>query len=210
MMHGPCSLFNPENPCLVKYSCKRICRNQYFREFTSFTKKSEDGYLLYRRRYIGEPVRIRGTDLDNRWVIPYNPYLLASFDCHMNVEICSIIKAIKYLYKYVYKRHDKIAVNVVPNSEVHALMRLNAFSLVARFLLRRLFGEFLLVDLYHMQPAVMPLQVHLLNKKSVCFKDNEKLEHVVNSESRGKTPLIDFFAYNASHPLELKYYFFLS
>ena len=41
-------------------------------------------------------------------------------------------------------------------------------------------------DLYDMQPAIMPLQVYLPNKQSVCFRDNEKLEHVVHSESRQK------------------------
>ena len=53
----------------------------------------------------------------------------------------------------------------------------------------------------------MPLQEHLPNKKSVFFRDNEKLEHVTHSESRAKTPLTELFAYNASHPLELKYCF---
>ncbi|GAA0175626.1 hypothetical protein LIER_41949 [Lithospermum erythrorhizon] len=33
------------------------------------------------------------------------PYL---FDCHINVEICCEIRAVKYLYKYVHKGHDKI------------------------------------------------------------------------------------------------------
>ena len=38
MMHGLCSLFNPENPYMVKYCGKRVCRNRNPREFTSFTK----------------------------------------------------------------------------------------------------------------------------------------------------------------------------
>ena len=103
MMHGLCSLFNPENPYMVKYCGKRVCRNRNPREFTSFTKQSKYGYPLYKRRDIDEPVCIRGTDLDNRWVISYNPYLLASFDFHMTVEICSTIKAIKYLYSIFTK-----------------------------------------------------------------------------------------------------------
>ena len=28
------------------------------------------------------------------------------FNCHINVEACSSIKSVKYLFKYVYKGHD--------------------------------------------------------------------------------------------------------
>lgn len=47
--------------------------------------------------------------MDNIWVIPFNPHLLAKSDCHLNVEVCSTIKAVKYLYKCVYKGHDRIS-----------------------------------------------------------------------------------------------------
>ncbi|XP_020186773.3 uncharacterized protein [Aegilops tauschii subsp. strangulata] len=50
--------------------------------------------------------------LDNRWVVPYNPYLLRMFNCHINVEVCSSIKAGKYLYKYIYKGHDKASFSI--------------------------------------------------------------------------------------------------
>ena len=44
--------------------------------------------------------------IDNRWVVQYNPYLLLKFNCHINVEICSSIKCVKYLYKYLFKGAD--------------------------------------------------------------------------------------------------------
>jgi hypothetical protein len=28
------------------------------------------------------------------------------YNCHINIEICSIIKVVKYLYKYIYKGPD--------------------------------------------------------------------------------------------------------
>ena len=46
--------------------------------------------------------------LDNRRVVSYNPYFFTRYNCHINVEICSRLKAIKYLYK----RHDKVAVYI--------------------------------------------------------------------------------------------------
>jgi hypothetical protein len=39
-------------------------------------------------------------------VVPYNPYLSLLFNCHINVEVCTSVAAIKYLHKYVYKGHD--------------------------------------------------------------------------------------------------------
>jgi hypothetical protein len=40
-------------------------------------------------------------------VVPYNPYLSLFFNCHINVEVCTSVAAVKYLYKYVYKGHDR-------------------------------------------------------------------------------------------------------
>ena len=48
-----------------------------------------------------------GDEVDNRWIVPYNPYLSVRYNAHINVEICASVKSVKYLYKYVYKGHDK-------------------------------------------------------------------------------------------------------
>ena len=55
--------------------------------------------------------------LDNHWVVPYNPYLLKRYNYHINVNIYSSIKAIKYLYKYVYKEHDKVVVHIAERND---------------------------------------------------------------------------------------------
>ena len=39
--------------------------------------------------------------------MPYNPYLSKLLQCHLNVEYCGTIRAVKYLYKCTYKGHDK-------------------------------------------------------------------------------------------------------
>src|SRR6476469_290254 len=76
---------------------------------------SENGYPQYKRRSVEQGGRALQKNtknftysIDNRWVVPYNPYLLLKYNSHVNVEICSTISAIKYLYKYVYKGHDRI------------------------------------------------------------------------------------------------------
>ena len=44
--------------------------------------------------------------------MPYNPYLQCLFNCNINVEACGSIKAIKYLFKYIYKGHDRASIAV--------------------------------------------------------------------------------------------------
>jgi hypothetical protein len=66
----------------------------------------KDSYPIYKRRDDGQVVEVRNAKLDNRWVIPFNPSLLMLYNCHINVEICSSIKVVKYQYMYIYKGPD--------------------------------------------------------------------------------------------------------
>ena len=65
---------------------------------------------MYRRPDNKKSYVHKGKTYDNRDVIPYNPSLLLAFDCHINVEVCSTVRAVKYLYKYVYKGNDRAQV----------------------------------------------------------------------------------------------------
>lgn len=52
------------------------------------------------------------TVIDNRWVVPYNKWLSQKYNCHINVEVCASIEAVKYIYKYVYKGPDRAQVEI--------------------------------------------------------------------------------------------------
>ena len=56
-------------------------------------------------------------DLDNRWVVPYNRYLLLKYNGHINVEICSSLMSVKYLYKYILKGNDTATVQIVTSPD---------------------------------------------------------------------------------------------
>ncbi|KAG7984548.1 hypothetical protein I3843_04G165900 [Carya illinoinensis] len=175
MMHGPCGDLNPTNICMKKNGC---CKNNYPKHFVSNTVIGNDCFPIYRRSNNGRTARIRGHDLDNRWVVPYNPYLVAMFDCHINVEICSTIKAVKYLYKYIYKSHDRVAFNLVP-----------ARWIAPPEAMWRIFG--FIVNEVH--PAVYSLHLHLENQHQVTFRAHENLTNVMNSDLSAKSMLTEFF-----------------
>ena len=67
----------------------------------------DNSYPVYRRRDNGRTFVKGGFEYDNKWVVPYNPYLSAKYDAHINVEIATSITSVKYLYKYVYKGGDR-------------------------------------------------------------------------------------------------------
>jgi len=108
MMHGPCGAAFPNAPCMEESKCKK----QYPRKFQFETATDVNGYPIYRRRDTGHIVVVHGIKLDNRWVVPHNVYLSTKYDAHINVEVCNTIRAVKYLFKYVYKGHDRATVEI--------------------------------------------------------------------------------------------------
>lgn len=116
MIHGPCGAQNLRAPCMKDGKCSK----KYPKMFSEETIWSDDGYPIYRRSNNGRTfVSPNGVEVDNRWVVPYNPYLSKRYNAHINVEICSSILAFKYLYKYVYKGSDRATV-VLENANNNA------------------------------------------------------------------------------------------
>lgn len=100
MNHGHCGLLNPNSPCMVD----GFCSKHYPKQFQEETVAGNDSYPIYRRRNNGRTFKsTKGEIIDNRHIVPNNMVLATMFDCHINVEICSSIRAIKYIYKYIFK-----------------------------------------------------------------------------------------------------------
>ncbi|SCV74953.1 BQ2448_7982 [Microbotryum intermedium] len=111
MQHGKCGAANLRQPCMEqpRGAAAARCKCHYPRARQDETTMNEDGcYSTYRRRFRFH-VDKAGVRYDDGDVVPYSPYLCAKYDAHINVEICSTIGAIKYMYKYVYKGPDRAA-----------------------------------------------------------------------------------------------------
>jgi hypothetical protein len=63
-------------------------------------------------QYIEKLIHGQVVRSDNRWVVPHNPYLIGRFVYHINVKICSLVKMIKYLHKYIFKGLDRGVVEI--------------------------------------------------------------------------------------------------
>jgi hypothetical protein len=108
MMHGLCGATFPNAPCMEEGKC----RKHYPSKFQSEMVINVNGYPIYRHKDMGRTLLVHGVELDNRWVVLHDVYLSTKYDVHINVEVCNNIRAVKYLFKYVYKGHDRATVEI--------------------------------------------------------------------------------------------------
>ncbi|GJU94086.1 uncharacterized protein Tco_1318842 [Tanacetum coccineum] len=207
IMKSAHKLANPDHydkvcPCMEGEPKK--CHWNYPRQFQETTRQGDDLYPLYRQRDNGIEVNVRNSILDNRWVVPYNPTLLMMFNCHINVEVCSSIKSVKYVFKYVYKGHDKQVVKVDKDGDqvVNEIKRFQDVCYVSPpEAMWRIYG-FPLSNIY---PSVMSLQVHLPNNRLVSFREDDVLTDILNRERNKRSMLTAFFELNKTDPNARQY-----
>lgn len=109
MVHGPCGILNKHFVCMTDGKCTK----EYPKEFREFTIISVNGYPHYRWRDNGGTITVRSFE----WIAPYNPYLTLKYNI-INVETCTTVKSVKYLFKYIYKGHDCANMKVTSTNEL--------------------------------------------------------------------------------------------
>ena len=73
---------------------------------------NENGYPLYQwckpeySDYYDKIGRVHEVIIDNKWVVAYCPIISKISVSHINVEFHSLVKAIKYICKYINKERD--------------------------------------------------------------------------------------------------------
>ncbi|KAK9275061.1 hypothetical protein L1049_022319 [Liquidambar formosana] len=192
MIHGPCGVLNPNAPCMVNGKCTK----RYPRDFCDETTFDGSGHPVYRRRNDGNTIVVNNIVVDNRWVIPYNLELVTRFDCHINVEIVSHFRIIKYLYKYIHKGPDRATIVIEDNNVDEIKQYLDCRYISSSEVCWRVF-EF---DLQQRHPAVERLQYHLEDQQNLIFSDDDIPQDVISRSTIDKTMLTQWFKANEEHP----------
>ena len=195
MIHGPCGDQNTNSPCMENGKCSK----QFPKPFQKRTLMDEDrSYPVYRRRAPedggGQTIK-NGKVIDNRWVVPYNPYLSLRYNCHINVESCISPKAAKYLYKYVTKGPDRAMVS----AEVEGEDQYENRDEVNEYINCRCYGSMeasyrlFAFPIANKKPPVQKLRIHLENEQDVFFVPGEEEQAM---QTGRQTELTAFFKLN--------------
>lgn len=133
---------------------------------------------------MAEQLILKGIYVDNRFVVPYNPILLKLFNAHINIEKCNQSTAIKYLFKYISKGHDRVVVNLVSRNSTEDTTPiidevqnyLNCRYVYACETSWRIFG----FPIHHRQPSVERLSFHLPDQQHVVYADTDDVLDLVD------------------------------
>ena len=197
MLHGPCGTARPTSPCMMDNKCSK----RYPKGFTDETLPEVDGYPVYRRSNDGVTVHKHGHIFTNAHVVPYNPYLLTKYNCHINVEIATSITAVKYLFKYVYKGHDRASISVINRPGSDQIDEISEY-LDSRYVSAaesswRIFG----FRMHQHSPSVTRLQLHLPETQAVRFNPKtDTIDGILQRDDIHKTTLNAFFDTCRSKP----------
>nr|GEU54854.1 hypothetical protein [Tanacetum cinerariifolium] len=119
-------------------------------------------------------------------------------------EVCSSIKSVTYVFKYVYKGHDKQVVNAEKDRDqvVNEIKRFQDARYVAPpKAMWQIYG-FLISNIY---PSVMSLQVHLLNNQFVRLREDDVLTNIIERERNKRSMLTAFFELNETNTSARQY-----
>lgn len=147
------------------------CRAHFPKKFASHTDLKGQ-FPIYRRRNDGRTVRVRyyGTEYvyDNTRVVPYNPYLLLRFNCHINVEmVANSGQACRYLFAYIHK--GDAMTNIAFHNNERSRDEIAAFSAT-----KCLASMEAMYIIHHLKTVwcshtIQRLQVHLPNRQMIYW-----------------------------------------
>lgn len=192
MIHLPCD--SKFRKCAQRRGHK--CSKGFPKRFQEKTVLTEDSYPLYQRRRQPAVQAAYGNQkftVSNRFVVPYNPYLLMKYNAHINVEVCNTVTAVKYLYKYIYKGYDRALVEMHGLDEIARYENCRYVSSIEAFW--RMKENFSMHGRY---PHVERLPVHLENQQNVVFKKTDQLQKKLDENAH--TQLTRWFELNQQYP----------
>ncbi|KAK9675816.1 hypothetical protein RND81_11G033300 [Saponaria officinalis] len=191
MIHGPCGAANHKSPCMENGKCSK----HFPKKFTEHTTVDEEGYSVYKRRDNGAKVVKGGVELDNRYVVPYNPKLLLKYRAHINVEWCNRSRSIKYLFKYINKGYDRVTATVSATDIDEIKSYYDCRYVSACEAAWRIFG----FEIHYRTPSVERLNFHLPNEQSVIYNEFDSLDVVLEKSSIEETMFLAWMECNKKY-----------
>ncbi|CAA0806625.1 Unknown protein, partial [Striga hermonthica] len=207
MLHGPCGDDKRDSPCMINGRCSK----HFPKRFVELSSIDDDGYPIYRRRDDGRIIRKSGADLDNRYVVPHNRYLLLRYGGHLNVEWCNQSRAIKYLFKYINKGNDRVTASFYKSStEDETTKSLDEIQMYydCRYISScEAAWRTLEYEIQFRDPHVQRLSFHLPGKHPVYYKDSDNIEDILDRETSESSMFLEWMEANKlySEAKELTY-----
>jgi len=173
-------------------------------DFRFISNYLQGSYPCYRRRDNGRFFRRSSNSFrfDNQWVVPYNPYLSKKYNAHINVEIVSTVKAVKYLYKYVYKGGDRIVADlqfdVGPDNQERITRDEIKNHIDARYVsASEAYWRIFSFPMHSELPSVIGLAVHEEQAQQIYTRDNISPDDAIAAaHAQSKTTLTEFMTLN--------------
>ena len=173
MIHGPCGEIDRRSVCMKDNKCTK----KYPRPLVHETQMGEDSYPTYRRRpghFFEKKVKGNIVEIDNKWVVPHNKFLLKTFNAHLNVEICSSVKSIKYVCKYITKGSDLAIFSLQDDKRPDPFDEISTYEIGRYISSGEAVWRILGFPVHERSPSVEHLSVHLENGQRVYFNPNDQ------------------------------------
>ncbi|KAL1364794.1 hypothetical protein AAHE18_03G242700 [Arachis hypogaea] len=184
MIHGPCGKLRPSSPCMRNGDCSKF----YPKKFVDATGFDKDGYLIYRRRNMGITYKINGVDVDNRFVVPYNPMLLMKYQAHINLEFGPdhVTASIRNVQTQKNGGQDVDEIKQFYDCRYLAPCE-SAWRLFA-------------FDIHHKWPSVQQLIFHFPGKQNLLFTDHDKIPEIIEKNKYNDTMFTTWMRANLKFP----------
>ncbi len=147
--------------------------------------KGERPHCKYGYPWISNPVSHLGPD--GKWVlrrrtqesniVEYNPELLLTYQCHINVQVTTGSKCILYLRKYMSKGPD--VANVRISHHMSCQMECNSFYQTRCMTASEAGWTALGFNFQHYDPPVKLLKLHLQHEETVSFQEDDDPDKVM-------------------------------
>ena len=190
MVHTPCGPehHNADAPCQVNGKCS----NSFPKSFHDQTTVNDDSYANLQRHDTGKTLRSKVIRLT---ICGWLHIVVISFG--INVESIASIKAIKYIYKYVYKGHDCTTMEFgCCQDEIKLYLDSRYVSACE--------GVWCIFHFHVHQesPPVVHLQVHLKGEQMLTWDKNMalNLQAVLEQNAAKDTKLTAYFKANSEYP----------